>query len=121
VNIVDPLRDRVRTLLRIRVPRDFPPAGIRPCLGARLVCDDLRMSVQAGMSEGLWRWLVSNGWREVMFRPDRRRYREIPSAFVTQLIDAAPDERPRLLRAAIANASFRPRPARPAVWENTRS
>jgi len=121
VNIVDPLRDRFRTLLRIRVPRDLPPVGVRPTLGARLVCDDVRMSVQAGMSEGLWRWLANNGWREVMIRPDRRRYREVPAALVTQLIDASADERPRVLHAAIANASFRPRPARPAVWENTRS
>ncbi len=121
MNLVDPVRDRVRTLLRIRVSRDLPPIGTRPALGARLTCDDVRMSVQAGMSESLWRWLASNGWREVTFRPDRRRYRDIPAALVTQLIDAAPEERARVLRAAIANASYRPKPARAAVWENTRS
>lgn len=121
MNLVDPVRDRVRTLLRIRVSRDFPPAGARPTLGARLTCDDVRMSVQSGMSDGLWRWLANNGWREVTFRADRRRYRDIPAAYVTQLIDAAPDDRARVLRNAISNASFRPRPAKAAVWENTRS
>lgn len=71
------------------------------------------MIVQAGMSDALWRWLVKQGWREVMFRPDRRRYREIPHAFVTRLIDASVDERERVLAAAMANAAYRPAPMRP--------
>jgi len=120
VNLVGPVRDKVRTLLRIRVPRDQPRAGGRPALGARLTCDDVRMVVQSGMSDGLWRWLTAAGWREVTFQPDRRRYREIPAAFVTELIDAAPEARARVMRAAIANAAYRPRPARPATRPPTR-
>lgn len=65
------------------------------------------MSVQAGMSETLWRWLAKQGWREVLFRPDRRRYRDIPHGYVTRLIDASPEEHERLLAAAIANAAYR--------------
>jgi hypothetical protein len=70
------------------------------------------MSVQAGMADSLWRWLAKLGWREVMFRPDRRRYRDIPHGFVTQLIDAAPEERERILAVAISHASFRAPPPR---------
>lgn len=108
MNLVTQVRDQVRTFLKIRRERDTPPVGQRPSLGAKIVCGDLRMSVQSGMSDSLWRWLVQQGWREVMFRPDRRRYREVPHAYVTRLIDVAPEERGRVLAAAEANAAYRP-------------
>lgn len=120
VNLVGPVRDRVRTLLNIRVERDVPNVGVKPAIGSRIFRDDLRMSVQAGMSDGLWRWLVSQGWREITFRPDRRRYRDIPSAYVTQLIDCASEQRARVLEAAIANAVLRPVLDRRGTWANTR-
>jgi hypothetical protein len=111
--LVAQVRDQVRTLLRIRRERHALPPGGKPPIGARIVCGDLRMTVQAGMTDALWRWLLSQGWREVMYRPDRRRYREIPGAFVTRLIDATADERDRILAAATANAAYRPLPLRP--------
>jgi hypothetical protein len=114
LQFVHQVRDQVRTLLRIRRERHIAPPGGRPTIGARIVCGDLRMIVQAGMSDTLWRWLAKQGWREVLFRPDRRRYREIPHAFVTRLIDATADERERVLAAATANAAYRPAPMRPA-------
>lgn len=112
VAIVTQVRDQVRTLFRIRRDRLVPPAGMKPGVGARIVCGDLRMSVQAGMSDGLWRWLTKLGWREVLFRPDRRRYRDIPHGFVTQLIDASAEDRERVLAVAITHATFRPLPPR---------
>ena len=120
MNLVGPVRDRVRTLLNIRVERDVPGVGTKPAIGSRIFRDDLRMSVQAGMTDGLWRWLVSQGWREITFRPDRRRYRDIPSAYVTQLIDCASEQRERVLHAAIANAVLRPVVGRRGTWANTR-
>ena len=62
-------------------------------------------------------WLAQQGWREVTYRPDRRRYLEIPHAFVTELIDAGPDDRPQILEAAKAEATYRPQPGarRPAT------
>lgn len=110
--LVAQVRDQFRTLMRIRRDRTLPPAGHRPGVGARIACGDLRMSVQAGMSESLWRWLTRLGWREVMFRPDRRRYRDIPHGFVTQLVDAATEERERILAVAITHASYRVPPPR---------
>jgi hypothetical protein len=120
VDLVGPVRDRVRTLLRIRVSRGLPSVGTKPALGARLFRDDVRMTVQAGMSDALWRWLVKEGWREITFRPDRRRYRDIPAAYVTRLIDVGAEERERVMAAAIANATVRPLPARRGAWSNTR-
>ena len=50
-----------------------------------------------------------SGWREVPVRIDRRHYKDIPTAYVTRLIDAvANDERARVLEVAIANAQYRP-------------
>ena len=109
LDIVGQVRDQVRTLLNIRRERGLPPAGSKPALGAKLICGDIRMTVQAGMSQSLWQWLVEQGWREVTFRPDRRRYRDLPTAYVTRLIDSSTlEERSRILEAAIANASYRP-------------
>jgi hypothetical protein len=120
VSLVGPVRDRVRTLLKIRVERHLPVVGYKPAIGARIFRGDLRMTVQAGMSEGLWRWLVHEGWREITFRPDRRRYRDLPATYVTQLIDCPSDHRERVLAAAIANAVWRPVFDRRGTWANTR-
>ena len=120
MDLVRPVRDGFRTLLKIRVSRGLPSVGTKPVLGARLFREDVRMTVQAGLTDALWRWLVKEGWREITFRPDRRRYRDIPAAYVTRLIDSTADERDRVLAAAIANATVRPLPARRGAWTNTR-
>lgn len=98
------VRDRLRQVLGIRTPRALPRRGPRPSLGARVFRDDVRMTVQAGMNSELWAWLQREGWREITFRPDRRTYREIPSSWVTRLVDAAPEDRERVLAQAIAEA-----------------
>lgn len=111
--LTDAMKDRLRTMLKIRKPRSLPRRGPKPSVGAKIVKDDIRITVQAGLSHELWRWLQEQGWREVWFRPDRRRYRDVPTAWVTRLIDSAPDERSAVLEAAIARATFRsgPRPS----------
>ncbi len=116
MDLVRPVRDRVRTLLKIRVERGLRSAGLKPGIGARICCEDLRMTVQAGMSDALWNWLAKQGWREITFRPDRRRYRDVPTAYVTRLIDSYTEERERVLAAAIANAAYRGRAMRPGTW-----
>lgn len=98
------IRNQIRTLLRIRRQRRLLPAGPKPSVGARIVRDDVRMSVQAGMSDTLWEWLLKRGWREVVYRPERRRYNEVPSAWVTRLYEAAPADRSRVLVAAVQAA-----------------
>ena len=106
--MINQLRSLFRTAFRIRRKRGLGPIGPKPGVGARIACDGYRIVVQAGMTDSLWKWLASQGWREVTYRPDRRRYRDIPSAFVTELIDVGPDDRAQVLEAAKAEATYRP-------------
>ena len=101
------LRNRVRDFIRTRKERALPRRSAKPTIGAHVVAGDIRMTVQAGMSDDLWRWMLEQGWREPAYRPDRRRYREVPSTWVTRLIDAPPEARARILEGAIENAAFR--------------
>ena len=101
--------DSVRTMLGMRRQREMPPPGPKPRLGARIVKDDVRITVQAGLTDATWHWLVVHGWREDTFHNNRRRYREVPPSLVAQLFDAAdPDERAQLVALAVAEARFRP-------------
>lgn len=89
--------------------RMVPPPGPKPRLGAKIVKDDVRITVQAGLTDATWAWLVEQGWREEGFRNSRRRYREVPPSRVTELFDAVdPDERAQLLALALEEAALRP-------------
>jgi hypothetical protein len=109
------LRAHIRGLLRIQQARRSPTLGPKPAIGDLIGLGDLRMTVQAGFSNELWLWLVEQGWRELRHRPERRHYREIPVSCVTELIDALPEERARLLQAAIRRAQPRPIVGDPAA------
>lgn len=104
------LRDQVRTLFRIRTARkvsrlvfDAP----KPRMGSVLVRGEIRMTIQAGLTDELWSWLASQGWREPEVFPDRRHYRDIPQAWVTRLFDSPPDHRLKVLVAAVSKATVR--------------
>jgi hypothetical protein len=104
------LVDSMRSMLGVRKVRSVPPPGPKPRLGARIVKDNLRITVQAGLTDATWHWLVLNGWREDTYRNDRRLYRDVPPSRVAELFDADdPDERTRLLQLAGAEATYRPR------------
>jgi hypothetical protein len=99
----------MRSMLGVRRRRAIPLPGPKPRLGARIVKDDVRITVQAGLTDATWQWLVQHGWREDAFRNNRRRYREVPPSLVAELFDAGdPDECAQLVRQAIAEARFRP-------------
>ena len=102
------LRDQVRTLFKIRKERQVPPKGPKPRIGSAIYRDNVRMMVQAGMSDDLWLWLMEKGWREVIFKPDRRRYRDLSPSSITALFDAPPEEREKMLSKAVARATTRP-------------
>lgn len=76
-------------------------AAAKPAIGATLCCGGLRMSVQAGLSDDLWQWLVKLGWRELGPRENRLQLKPLPTALVTRLFDCSPEERERILLAAI--------------------
>lgn len=104
VTVATNVRNQFRNLFGIRRDRATPRRTPRPSVGARIFREDVRMVVQAGLDRELWGWLQDQGWREVIVRPDRRTYREIPSSWMTLLIDAPPEHREAVLRAAIADA-----------------
>jgi hypothetical protein len=103
-----PLRSQLRDLLHLRKERRLPPRGPKPAIGDFVVFRDLRMTVQAGLSDSLWHWLLEHGWREQRYRPERRHYRELPVIAVTELFDAPESEREALLLQAVQRASPRP-------------
>lgn len=98
------VRNHFRNLLGIRRERVTPRRTHKPAIGSRIFLGDIRMVVQAGMDRELWGWLQDQGWREVMVRPDRRTYREVPSSWMTLLIDSPPEHREAVLKAAIADS-----------------
>jgi hypothetical protein len=104
------IRDRLRSLAGERRPRRLPRRSARPQIGVRIVQveSSVRLTVQAGLSDELWIWLLDGGWRVVTHRPDRRRYRDIPWSQVTRLIDCDPAHREQLLAEAIWDAESRP-------------
>lgn len=77
----------------------------KPAIGATLCCAGLRMSVQAGLSDDLWRWLVKLGWRELLPRENRLHFKPLPTSLVTRLFDCPEDDRERILLAAIRVAA----------------
>ena len=100
--------DGFRTLFNIRQERSRPPPGPKPRMGAKIYLHDVRMVVQAGMSDELWDWLTELGFREVTFSPDRRRYRDLPRSLVSRIYDAPREDWRALLKVAIQEASKRP-------------
>jgi hypothetical protein len=59
------------------------------------------------MSDELWQWLMDHGWRVPAYHPDRRAYRDVPSSFVTRLIDADLRHRDQVMFEAIMSAKPR--------------
>jgi hypothetical protein len=106
--VIDTFSSWIRGIFRFRKERALPRRGAKPAIGACIVCGNLRMTIQAGLSDDLWQWLLDQGWRELTYRPDRRRYREIPASWVTRLIDTLPDRRALVLASAVEKASLRP-------------
>jgi hypothetical protein len=82
--------------------------AMKPRIGATIFCADLRMSVQAGMSTALWRWLVGRGWRELDDLGRRHRLRDLPPSAVMALFDAPAERWEALLDAAIKQAIRKP-------------
>lgn len=73
----------------------------KPPIGATICCSGLRMTVQAGLSDELWRWLVGRGWRELERGENRLRLKPLPTTLVTRLFDATVEDRERALNNAI--------------------
>lgn len=101
------LFDPLRNLLKIRAARARLDVTPKPRLGAKIVLGEYRMGVQSGLTDDMWNWLQEQGWREIMFRPERRSYKDVPPSMVTDLFDAGPEDRLRVLKEAVAAATDR--------------
>ena len=80
----------------------------KPAIGATICCTGLRMTVQAGLSDDLWHWLVALGWRELAPGESRLRLKPLATNLVTRLFDSQPDDRERVLINAIRQVTRRP-------------
>jgi len=109
MDVLQTLRNRLRALAGRRQARKLPRRSAKPPIGARIVQleSGARLTVQAGLSDELWIWLLNGGWRVVTYRPDRRHYLDISWARVTRLIDCDPALRERLLAESIWDAEAR--------------
>jgi hypothetical protein len=102
--------DGVRNLLNVRTPRARPGRGPKPRLGAKIALGEYRISVQSGLTDDMWSWLQEQGWREIMHRPERRRYKDVPPSLVTKLFDAVPTDRLTVMNEATDAAVAKPLP-----------
>ncbi|MDQ3215720.1 MAG: hypothetical protein M3P99_06525 [Pseudomonadota bacterium] len=73
----------------------------KPPIGATICCAGLRMTVQAGLSDELWSWLVGLGWRELAPGENRLQLKPLATTLVTRLFDSQPEQRERVLMNAI--------------------
>ena len=73
----------------------------KPAIGATICCSGMRMSVQAGLSDDLWLWLVGLGWRELAPGENRLQLKPLSTTLVTKLFDSQPADRERVLMSAI--------------------
>jgi hypothetical protein len=80
----------------------------KPPVGATICCAGLRMTIQAGLTDELWRWLVSLGWRELERGQDRLKLRPLPTGHVTRMFDSEPSDRERVLLGAIRQVTRQP-------------
>jgi hypothetical protein len=97
-------RNQLRNAFGIRKRRRLPPRGQKPTPGSLITNGDLRMPVLAGMSPQLWKWLSNLGWREAVYKNDRRNYDDVPTAWVIALYEASVDARAERLSSAAAAA-----------------
>ena len=104
------LRTRLRSLLGEPIERSVPRRSRKPRIGTYVVHvqEGLRLVMQAGLSDDLWRWLMDRGWRVPSYHPDRRTYRDIPVSFITRLIDCDERHREQVLFEAIMSAHPKP-------------
>jgi hypothetical protein len=103
-NAIAALRNKVRNAFGIRARRRRLPRGPLPAPGLKIVNGDLRMEVVEGMSPALWEWLLNLGWRKAMYKYDRRKYDEIPAAWVIELTRAPADQWDKMLASGTAAA-----------------
>lgn len=123
------IKDKLRTLLNIRVRREAPPVGTKPRMGARIVLAGMRMAVTSTPPDELWYFFSLQGWREATHPRDRRKYVDMPRSSFDLLARCNSRDREVRYRQFVAGASRKgaPRsagspapPAPPSTRSSTR-
>ena len=72
------IKDKLRTLFNIRVKRETPIIGTKPRMGSKITLGGMRMFVTSTPPDELWYFFSLQGWREITFPRDRRKYVDLP-------------------------------------------
>ncbi len=99
------IKDRLRTLLNIRVKREPPVIGTKPKTGSKITLGGMRMHVTSTPPDQLWYFFSLQGWREITYPRDRRKYLDLPRASFDLLSRCSSSERETRYRQLIASAS----------------
>ncbi len=99
------IKDKLRTLLNIRVKRERTAAGPRPRVGRRITLGRIRMIVTSDLPTDLWVYLSLQGWREVPVARDRRQYVDLPRESMEALRTSEGTERENLYRRLLRRAA----------------
>lgn len=105
------IKDKLRTLLNIRVKREAPAMGTKPRMGAKIVLGGMRMGVTSTPPDELWYFFSLQGWREITHPRDRRKYVELPRSSFDQLARCNSHERELRYRQLMMGASRKGSPA----------
>ena len=101
------IKDKFRTILGIRVKRETPAMGAKPRMGGKIALGTMRMYVTANPSDELWYFFSLQGWREINFPRDRRKYVDLPRASFDLLARCSSAEREVRYRQLLASANQR--------------
>ena len=104
------IKDKLRTLLKIRVKRETPAMGSKPRMGGKITLGGLRMYVTSTPPDELWYFFSLQGWREASHPRDRRKYIDLPRASFDLLARCTSSEREVRYRQLVTSAA-RSRPA----------
>ena len=99
------IKDKFRTLLKIRVKRETPTMGSKPRMGGKITLGGLRMYVTSTPPDELWYFFSLQGWREVSHLRDRRKYVDLPRASFDLLARCTSSERELRYRQLVASAA----------------
>jgi hypothetical protein len=89
--------------LNIRVKRERASMGTKPRMHSRITLGGMRMLVTSRPDDELWHFFSLQGWREIVHRPDRRRYADLPRISFDLLARSSGSERENRYRQIIAS------------------
>ena len=98
------IKDRLRTLLNIRVKREGATMGAKPRAGSKITLAGMRMQVTESPVDELWYFFSLQGWREIIHPRDRRKYLDLPLVSFELLARCSSGEREVRYRQMIAAA-----------------